>query len=167
MAKRDAGMIGAICRSAVASLLATFVWAAISHSALAQAGSTGGSVGKQDKSISGGEETPASRSAAPASKPAAMSVAGRWHWMANCQSGHWAAGFQITQGMSGQINGSLFSDPVNGSITGQVSNGIISFTRSALVLTQHWTGQLAEGGRHIINGTITGNENCTWEARRE
>lgn len=147
------------------------------HNAHAQAGSTGGTVGKTDKSMSGDTEpappaskpTPSRSSVAPPPAPRAgtASVAGRWHWTADCPSGHWEAGFQITEGMSGEIKGSLFSDPVNGTVSGQVSNGIISFTRSTMFFTQHWVGQLSDGGRHIANGSITGNETCTWEASRQ
>lgn len=112
----------------------------LGSAAFAQAGSTGGSVGKTDKSISGGGAiaTPAKPSdgdarsrTVPAPHTSTASVAGRWNWKADCKSGHYTAGFQITQGMLGEINGSLFGDPVNGSITGHVSNGTISFTRSA------------------------------------
>jgi hypothetical protein len=38
-------------------------------SAFAQAGSTGGTIGKQEKSISGGDDAPAPRRAGPAGKP--------------------------------------------------------------------------------------------------
>lgn len=41
---------------------------------LSQAGSTGGSIGKQDKSLSGDEERPAPRRSAPSTKPGPASV---------------------------------------------------------------------------------------------
>ncbi len=144
--------------------------------AFAQAGSAGGTLGKTDKSVSGGGDSAPSAKpsggdarsrAIPPPQTGTASMAGRWDWTADCQSGHYTAGFQITQGMSGEINGSLFGDPVNGSITGHVGNGTISFTRSAWLLTQHWIGQIGEGGRQIVNGSITGNENCTWRASKE
>lgn len=47
-------------------MLWSFVASAV---ALAQAGSTGGTIGKQDKSISGGDESVVPRHAVPASKP--------------------------------------------------------------------------------------------------
>jgi hypothetical protein len=62
------------------------------ESAFAQAGSTGGTIGKQEKSISGGEETPASRSpaktkrkssetnAATASGKGCGRIIGVWTW---------------------------------------------------------------------------------------
>jgi hypothetical protein len=52
-------------------------------SALAQAGSTGGSIGKRDKSISGGEETERPRAAPRAKRPApentnGVNISGLW-----------------------------------------------------------------------------------------
>jgi hypothetical protein len=60
-------------------------------SALAQAGSTGGSIGKQDKSMSGGEEADRARAATHPKQPAAKAretssgrscgrIVGRWSW---------------------------------------------------------------------------------------
>lgn len=59
-------------------------------SALAQAGSTGGTIGKQDKSISGGADTDTPRAAPHAKRPAASSetssgsgcsrIVGVWTW---------------------------------------------------------------------------------------
>jgi hypothetical protein len=62
--------------------------------AFAQAGSTGGTIGKTDKSISGSEETPVSRRNAPPAKPApafsssrptgaansCTAIVGTWQW---------------------------------------------------------------------------------------
>ena len=149
--------------------------------AFAQAGSTGGTLGQTDKSAGGNREAvepatpshgihPKKSDAATGSAPqAAVSVTGRWKWTADCQSGHWVKGFQLTQETKGEFNGNfLHTNWADlGTITdGEVAgNGAISFTRHAIVL-QHWTGKLGEGGKHI-NGSITGNENCTWEGRKE
>jgi len=170
--EQGARMIESIRLIAIAILSAMFVSAAISSPAFAQAGSTGGSVGKQNKSVSGGDETaafskmPRSLSAGAAPQAATISLGGRWLWSADCQSGHHEGGFELTQGMTGQIKGTFFSDIMGGNISGQVSNGTLSFIRNAMLLTQHWVGQVGEGGRHL-NGSLTGNENCTWEARKE
>lgn len=153
------------------------------RAAFAQSGSTGGTIGKTDKSAAGSrdiQEAPKPSATARAKnsgpgyqgKAAAISVAGRWRWTADCQSGHWAGGFQLTQGVSGQFNGVFLR--TNSSDIGTISNGllgdgVLSFTRTWTVLvtsSQQWTGQLREGGRHI-NGSLTGNENCAWEARKE
>lgn len=150
--------------------------------AFAQAGSTGGTLGKTDKSAGGNREavepaTPPyaihpkkSGPAAGSGPQGAVSVAGRWKWTADCQNaGHFNGVFQLTQGMSGEFNGTNLQTNIHdvGTITdGHVSNGIISFIRNAVGGTQHWTGRLGEGGRHI-NGSLTGNVNCTWEGRKE
>jgi hypothetical protein len=54
----------------VSGLLASF---AVSTPTLAQAGSTGGTIGKQDKSISGGDDAPNALPSTRAAKPAAAS----------------------------------------------------------------------------------------------
>jgi hypothetical protein len=64
-------------RKAIAPLgiaaLAVLVVTATSNSLFAQAGSTGGTIGKQEKSVSGGEETPAPRGNTHSTKPAPLS----------------------------------------------------------------------------------------------
>jgi hypothetical protein len=67
---------------------------ALANSALAQAGSTGGTVGKTEKSISGGEDADRPRAAPLAKRPAAKEqetspgrscgrIVGRWSWYLN------------------------------------------------------------------------------------
>jgi hypothetical protein len=142
---------------------------AANRTAFAQAGSAGGTLGKTDKSAGGSRAT-----AEPAKPPggvsqaANVSVAGRWKWTADCASGHWTGGFQLTQGMSGEFNGAYLGLAYGdlGSITdGHVSGGTITFLRHAII-TQNWTGRLSDGGKRI-NGDITGNEHCTWEGVRD
>jgi hypothetical protein len=149
---------------------------AANRSALPQAGSAGGTLGKVDKSASGsrdtGEPQSASRSIGSpksSSTAAATSVAGRWDWTADCPSGHWVGAFNLTQGAAGEFNGAFMqtsSSDIGTISDGLVSNSKISFTRSWTVLLvsgrQRWSGQLGDGARHI-NGNITGNENCTWK----
>jgi hypothetical protein len=148
---------------------------------LAQAGSTGGTIGKTDKSAAGSRDTQEppkpSNTARPKNEPegrksAAVSVAGQWRWSADCQSGHWSGGFQLRQGTSGQFDGAFLhtnASDIGTILNGQIGGNGLSFTRTWTVLitaSQQWTGQLGEGGRHI-SGSITGNENCTWEGRKE
>ncbi len=134
--------------------------------ALAQSGSVGGTVGKTDKSVSGGETAPAKRAVAP-NAGSAGSVAGRWRWSADCESGHWEGGFSLTQSGASEITGGFLHTNLAdiGTISGHVSNGSLSFIRNAGVVTQHWVGQL-RGGHHI-SGSLSGNENCTWQASRQ
>lgn len=71
-------------------LLAFLIFLASGSAALGQAGSTGGTIGKQDKSISGGEEAARPHAASPAKRPAANTretsgdscgkIVGTWIW---------------------------------------------------------------------------------------
>jgi hypothetical protein len=74
--------------------LALLALIATSKASFAQAGSTGGTIGKQDKSFSGGEETPPPRRDTRPAKPASaasssppreretrcMAIVGTWTW---------------------------------------------------------------------------------------
>jgi hypothetical protein len=75
----------------IALLALSHLVSANTSSALAQAGSTGGSIGKQDKSILGGEEADRARAATHPKQPAAKAretssgrscgrIVGRWSW---------------------------------------------------------------------------------------
>jgi hypothetical protein len=77
------------------TILAAIAVAATSKASFAQAGSTGGTIGKQDKSLSGGEDTPSPRRDTRPAKPASpaaslsplreketrcMAIVGTWTW---------------------------------------------------------------------------------------
>ena len=141
------------------------------QTAFAQAGSTGGVIGKQDKSVSGGEDV----AAPPAVKKSPrrpieggasdrssdVSVAGRWHYTADCVSGHWQGELDLAETSKGQFSGSFDV----GTITNVHVNGTsVTFTRTWVTFTQYWIGRLV-GGR--LKGTLSGNENCSWEASRK
>lgn len=75
----------------IALLVLSHLFFANASSALAQAGSAGGTIGKQDKSISGGAEAdtprtmfrarrPATHSQETSSGPACSRIAGSWKW---------------------------------------------------------------------------------------
>jgi hypothetical protein len=77
--------------AATKSLLAVILFLAGGSLAFGQAGSTGGTIGKQDKSISGSEETdrpratahskrPATNSQETSSGPACSRIVGTWKW---------------------------------------------------------------------------------------
>jgi hypothetical protein len=162
--------------TATKPLLTILIVLASDPLAFGQAGSIGGVIGKTDKSISGGgaaSEPPAqptsrSRARPPVDKGASgrssvVSVAGSWHWIADCNSGHWQGGFDLVETSRGQFNGS-FSGSWGSIANGYVNGSSISFTRTVAVVTQYWRGQLA-GGR--IKGTLSGNENCSWEATKK
>jgi hypothetical protein len=80
---------------------------ATSNAAFAQAGSTGGSIGKQDKSISGGEGANKPRVASHSKQPVASgkdcsAIAGTWSWylgvteMTFLEGGTWRSSSGIT-----------------------------------------------------------------------
>jgi hypothetical protein len=147
------------------------------ESAFAQAGSTGGVIGKTDKSLSSGEGSVEPQKSEPRSKgrpknrdtsdqPSGVSVTGRWRWSQDC-SGHWQGEFNLAETSRGHFNGSFAGTSWHdvGTISeGNVSGTTISFTRKNALVTQYWTGQLAAGR---IKGTSTGNATCSWEATRK
>jgi hypothetical protein len=158
-----------------AIMLATAaVSAPFARTAFAQAGSTGGTLGNTDKSISGEREEPRQRDphenrtrerSAP-STPSAVFVTGQWHWTADCQSGHYNGAFTLSEASGGQFTGTFDGTTAGdvGTISGgEVGGGQISFTRTVAIVTQHWRGRLTSGH---ISGSISGNENCTWQASK-
>jgi hypothetical protein len=158
-------------------LVTVTVSAPFAGTVFAQAGSTGGTLGNTDKSISGDREGPrrsgdreeprkkAPKEAHTASAPSIVSVAGRWNWTADCQSGHYNGAFTLSEASGGQFTGAFDGTAMHdiGTISGgEVSGGQISFTRTAIIV-QHWRGRLTPGH---ISGSISGNENCTWQASK-
>lgn len=147
-------------------------------SAFAQAGATGGVIGKTDKSLSGEGRSPEPEAAKPAAKgqrssepkpsekSSGVSIAGRWRWSATCSGIPWKGAFDISQGAGGSFSGSFAGTSAHdiGTISdGRISGSSFSFTRTNAVVTQHWSGRLS-GGR--MSGTSTGNANCNWQASR-
>jgi hypothetical protein len=135
-----------------------------------QAGSTGGTIGKIDKSASGGQE------AKPAERPlprstgivahSAISVSGTWHWRAQC--GVIAPGgvFEIGEMSGKQFSGAFRSDGP-GVLSGEISGDRVTFRRvvdSGWDSPQTWTGRLDHGR---IQGDITRPlGHCTFEATK-
>jgi hypothetical protein len=164
--------------AAIKSLLAVILLLAAGSLALGQAGSTGGTLGKTGKSLSG-EDSPAAPETRtkPRTKEAdrdssdqspGVSVAGRWRWDADCGAGgHWQGEFDLNETSRGHFNGSFAGTSPHdvGTITnGIISGGSFSFTRTNPVVTQYWKGRLAAGR---MKGTSSGNANCSWEATRK
>jgi hypothetical protein len=94
-------------------------------------------------------------------------VSGRWRWIADCPSGHWHGEFVLTpispSQFTGGFGGTVYGD--DGTITdGHVYGASISFTRHVTFFTQIWTGRLAS---RRIEGSLSGNESCSWEASRK
>jgi hypothetical protein len=188
--------MGVLMSRAAAASSATVILCVMSallaadRTVFAQAGSTGGVIGKQDKSISGGDETEKPRSPKTEDKPQhsrskaardggtkpVSTVSGRWRWQAACGiGGQWHGEFQISEISNGSFTGSFTSDlsesgklgsPVPQRITnGQISGDQISFAREAGGTVQHWSGTIAQasGGTRRMSGSLTG---CSWTATR-
>jgi hypothetical protein len=103
---------------------------AADQGAFAQAGSTGGTIGKQDKSISGGEQhlppSPQSRKSVAAAEHTAVSrsITGEW-------SGAWGVyhlrqsgkSFTWTIGGAERAHGTINGNEVQASWSGRINNG--------------------------------------------
>jgi hypothetical protein len=166
--------------AATRPVLAIMMFLAGGSLAFGQAGSTGGTIGKTDKSVSGGESAAEPRTPAKSrskiqqpidrnisDRSSEVSVAGRWRWIAVCPSGRWQGEFDLAGTSQEQISGSFAGTSWHdvGTITdGHVNGSSVSFTRKSAFTTQYWKGRLAAGQ---IKGTLSGNENCSWEATRK
>jgi hypothetical protein len=134
--------------------------AAVSSAAFAQAGSTGGTLGKQDKSASGSDESPGP--AKPSQKRVARgdsaspkivsrgSITGRWNWNIKCPSANFTGLLSIVQSgdtFTGEFGHTNFWD--NGTISnGQVRGGAVTFDRDYYGVDHvvlHWSGSVMQG----------------------
>jgi hypothetical protein len=103
---------------------------------LAQAGSTGGLIGKSDKSISGGHDLSEPRGRpSPTNKKVghgATSLSGRWDWEAGCPVNRYFGDLQLTELSGGQLAGEFVHDSGTvrgGQISGSVHGNEVSFSR--------------------------------------
>jgi hypothetical protein len=158
----------------IAAAVGIALVAAGGSGAFAQAGSTGGTLGNTDKSISGDREEPQQgdrHQSRPReiersvkSAPSAVSVAGRWHWTADCDNGHYEAEFVLLDVNNGRFTGNFTGGAGDGTITdGSINGKSIAFTRHFMVFTQRWVGQVSGGHVH---GSLSGASSCTWEASK-
>ena len=157
---------------AIASLALSYLAFANVSSALAQAGSTGGTIGNEDKSISG-SRLPATP---PAKRPAANtretpsgasnnSLIGRWQWHAQCDNGTaWDAAFVATAAANETV-ALDFIGAGGGTGTGSVTGNRVRLQRT-FIANQTWTATLSGGNR--MSGTITSSEggHCAFQASR-
>jgi hypothetical protein len=175
----QAAIVGVHMNKAIGPVSLAFglaFWLASDRIAFAQAGSTGGTIGKTDKSVSGGEEATLSPSARPSTRdvknPSAIapSIAGQWRWTADCSDGsHFHGVFDLSPTSGGQFTGEFISNDIAnvGAIEGGHATGSsISFTRRHPIEIQHWEGRL-QGG-HIEGSPLsTGwHGTCQWQANR-
>src|SRR5271170_4361398 len=107
--------------AAAKPLLALLIFLAGGSLVFGQAGSTGGLIGKTDKSVSGGATAPEtqtqtksrSKGQGPIDKgnsdqPSRGSVSGRWRWSTDCPGALSGRGeFDLAESSEGRINGSF------------------------------------------------------------
>ena len=164
-----------------AFLAVVFTALASASSVLAQAGSTGGTIGKQGKSVSGGEEAAPRRESAPtkprqpkrrtsaepgnrgakreAAEATSADLNGQWRWNAKCDNGGPFNGiFNLRQSagtFTGTFGGTNFWD--NGTLSnGKISGNHVSFDREFLGLG-HFDLSLSLGNIRGSLRTITGS----------
>jgi hypothetical protein len=124
---------------ALACSLAAFTGA--DRVAFAQAGSAGGTLGKTDKSASGGEQDKAARSRERSGK---MSLDGTWIWHATCPDGtDWKGEFKLEEKSDGSLAGTCSVYNGGGGscseVSGQVSGNKATFSvKWSNPLYSHW-----------------------------
>jgi hypothetical protein len=148
---------------------------------VAQAGSTGGTLGKSGRSVSGGEAAPPPESQAPPVKlapsgarlrpatSAVVSFAGDWRLVAKCSNGDWNMRLVLQQapgeGLSGtghNLTAGYNSVVADGKVSGSQANFSLRWPAG---VTDHWTARLA-GSQ--MSGSIKGPFwTCTYAARRQ
>jgi hypothetical protein len=135
----------------------------------AQAGSTGGTLGKTGKSASGGDEAPAAghRTRAPTQRSA--SISGRWSWRGKCaDDSEWSGNFDLDQGVGGSIHGTCSTTRESCStVSGQVVGNKATLSVGWAIRTGTLSLTIAEG-RQSMSGweTSPARGRCTYEVRR-
>jgi hypothetical protein len=142
-------------------------------SALAQAGSTGGTIGKQDKTISGDQiEKPSNlqrqkhREESP-SRQVVTTLTGQWDWKAVCYGVPYTGVFRLVQSAGGRLSGNFLSDSgafQGGTITGLASGTQINFTRTNGTGSIRYTAVLSSPRR--MEGSLTRVGSCSFTAAK-
>jgi hypothetical protein len=110
--------------------------------AFAQAGSIGGTVGKEDKSLSGGDDQPQRhqepkarlRHSVSGERTTPSSIGGKWIWTQRCDDGaEFSGAFELTQGSDGAVSGAATGSDGNGSISGKLVGRKLTGTRSYIL----------------------------------
>lgn len=154
------------------NLLCVVTASEVTNQVLAQAGSTGGSIGKHEKSLQGSQDrgrpephNNAGRTSAGKTRQAVGGISGTWNWQAKCSENIYQGVFEIDALADGQFSGRFLSD-----VPGQISNGRLSgnsfsFLRQIVIVQQPWRGSLS-GGQ--MSGKISGplGDACTFTATR-
>jgi hypothetical protein len=133
-------------------------------SALAQAGSTGGTIGKTDKSVSGGEERAEPRAKSRATNRA--SVGTRPEARSGSADGTWAVSATPNCLPAWTLTVSVSNGVISGGATGQVSRtGAVRGKAVVLGFKFDFVGHF-RGGQ--ASGTLVGPNNCPgqWTATK-
>jgi hypothetical protein len=154
----------------IAGALGIALSSAAVSGAFAQAGSTGGTIGKTDKSVSGtGEETPPSRDKikTPGQGNSAAILTGSWNWRAQCGPLTPGGVFVISNASGGRISGDFLSD-VTGTFSGTISGDRISFARilPSVDSPQRWTGTISWSSGRMAGEITRPLGVCTWSATK-
>jgi hypothetical protein len=141
--------------------------------ALGQAGSIGGTIGKTDKSASGGEDQPQTRQKSKASsaskeRPTPSSISGKWLWTAKCDdASEWTGGFDIAQKSDGSFNGKITGLFGATTISGQLFGNKLIGTLSYLDHSTNMSFTVAAGG-NSMRGSETSKDRgiCKYQIKR-
>jgi hypothetical protein len=152
-------------------LLCATLLIAATGTAFAQAGSTGGSLGNTDKSISGEREQP--REALPSRKrekpkraPTAVSMNGNWVWSAKCDDGStWAGTFDLVQSADGTVSGAASGNDGSGSLSGHLQGNTMIGTRSYSTHSNSIVITVSGAGLHGVEPSAT-HGTCRYDAKR-
>jgi len=140
--------------------------------AMAQAGSTGGHIGKSDKSISGSNDLNEPRGRpSPSNKKVGhlpTSLSGRWGWEAGCPVNRYFGDFQLTELSGGQLKGEFIHDSGTvhgGRISGSIHGNEVSFSRDNGERKLQYKSVL-ESPRKMNGSVSVGGIVCTFTATK-
>jgi hypothetical protein len=154
------------------ALVITLAAAWLPGTVLAQSnpGSTGGSIGLQNKSISGETNAPASGNSRAKREPSStQALSGTWVWQAQCGGvvGAQSASFAIDQSSAGGFRGQFVGSNTWGTIeNGRINGNELTFDRvgGPLGISEHWRARLA-GSSHM-DGSSVGAVSCRFTASK-
>jgi hypothetical protein len=141
------------------------------RAAFAQAGSTGGTLGKADKSASGGEDQPQARqkpNGNPRHSSAPVSISGKWTWTAKCDDGsEWVGTFEFSQSPDGEVSGTSTGTDAGRSMSGQLVGNKLTVSRTYYLVSNQIIFTIAAGGNSMQGSeTSKGHGTCRYQAKR-
>ncbi|MBI4275519.1 MAG: hypothetical protein HY659_12560 [Rhizobiales bacterium] len=146
---------------------------------IAQAGSTGGSIGKQNKSVSGDEDRPATQpqrkepsptqSRETAKRSTAAALSGTWRVSQICNHGKFEIELDIKQTSATEFSGSsrgLTTGANSQIVGGKIDGNRVSFQRRAAGLSDRWSAQIERPG-HMVGTSAGPVWRCSYTATRQ